>query len=510
LLQLTLRVFQAPKSTWAVAPMVEPSHSAANFDVGVLFFNRARQTLECILSFLNDDIKPSIVVLDQGSAAGQRKLLEDALLLQPTVRFITLDENIGVGPGRNRLARECSADWVLFIDNDTVLNTACGAGLINSAVGHEDVDGYSPRILNVHEDRFMDRLLIAGQGQRLRFDVAGPDVPITNTFSGCAVVLRRSFLLNQPYDERIFVGFEDFELALRTFTRQIPMRIRSLDDVTLVHKHMPVVSDPDVTATRMRYSSSDLRKSFDVLATQYDANLFRGWEYWTSKQQKEMLPARTVSPRPARDKIALTFVVDAPNSRSDNMVSNLTRSMSAVCNSTAVYTHSHDEPEQVLRLVIESRPDVIHFLWRPDISNLICAATVNRCAALMGLTQSGLVDLLCQSHITFSVSDYLFLDREEIGSFRPLYWLSDGYCVTSSRLFDIYRGIADYPKPFASIQDSVEATRYHSAEPAEPAESIALWQCFFEDVIRNSHPDARNWRRFMIEKFFLGLGEPRD
>ena len=67
--------------------MVEPSHSAANFDVGVLFFNRAHQTLECILSFLNDDIKPSIVILDQGSAAEQRKLLEDALLFQPTVRF---------------------------------------------------------------------------------------------------------------------------------------------------------------------------------------------------------------------------------------------------------------------------------------------------------------------------------------------------------------------------------------------------------------------------------------
>ena len=50
-------------------------------------------------------------------------------------------------------------------------------------------------------------------------------------------------------------------------------------------------------------------------------------------------------------------------------------------------------------------------------------------------------------------------------------------------------------------------TRVHLAEPAE---SRALWQCFFEDVIRNAHPDARNWRRFMIEKFFLGLGEPRD
>src|ERR1700760_4523921 len=176
-------------------PMSDCPRSAVNFDVGVLFYNRAHQTLECVLSFLNDDIKPAIFILDQGSAPEQRKLLDQVLRQQPTVRFITLDKNVGVGPGRNRLARECSADWVLFIDNDTMLNTVGGVGLINSALGGEDVDGYSPRIMNVHEDRIMDRLLIAGESPRLRFDAAGADVPITNTFSGCAVVLRRSYLL---------------------------------------------------------------------------------------------------------------------------------------------------------------------------------------------------------------------------------------------------------------------------------------------------------------------------
>ena len=99
------------------------SRSSASFDVGVLFYNRARQTLDCILSFLNDRIQPSIVILDQASAAEQREFLTEALIHQPNVRFVTLAENIGVGPGRNRLSRECSSDWILFVDNDTVLNT---------------------------------------------------------------------------------------------------------------------------------------------------------------------------------------------------------------------------------------------------------------------------------------------------------------------------------------------------------------------------------------------------
>ena len=55
-----------------------------------------------------------------------------------------------------------------------------------------------------------------------------------------------------PTHERYFVGFEDFELALRAFTRRQPMRLKEPREPTLVHKHMPVISDPDVASTRMR------------------------------------------------------------------------------------------------------------------------------------------------------------------------------------------------------------------------------------------------------------------
>jgi glycosyltransferase involved in cell wall biosynthesis len=631
------------------------SRSVANFDVGVLFYNRARQTLDCILSFLNDHIQPFIIILDQASAAEQRELLTNALIHQPNVRFITLAKNIGVGPGRNRLSRECSSNWILFVDNDSVLNTPGGVGLISSAVERaQDVDGFSPRILNVHENRFMDRLRITERNQLLRFEVVGPDVPITNMFSGCAVVMRRSFLLNEPYDERYFVGFEDFELALRAFTRRQPMRLRSLDNVTLVHKHMPVISDPDVASTRMRYSSPHIAKSFDVLKTRYNENLFSGWEQWTTKQQEEMIASRRIAPRSIHDKINLTFVVDAPNSTSDNIVRTLDQYITATHVSTTVYTHTIDEPGQTLRLIIESCADVIHFMWRADFRKYVCAAAVKKCAALMRLSEAELLDFLCQSHITFSVGDYLFLDQEEISSFRPLYWLSEGYCVTSPKLFDIYGRISDYPKPSALILDGVDSALFHPGESAErenssikigwvgksswdegatglrtiihpsvdtlrlagvnvellivdelehwrEREEIAalyremdiyvsasytedarrtvleamasgipvvstrvgvvpyvfgpkqqdfivdrsveafsnalhqlcldielrrslaqenlkqianhwascapLWECFFEDVIRKAHPDASNWRRFMIDKFFLSVDE---
>ena len=471
------------------------ARTIASFDVGVLFYNRAHQTLDCILSFLNDHAQPTIVVLDQGSAAEQRELLTEALVHHPNVRFITLDKNIGVGPGRNRISRECSSDWILFVDNDTVLNTSGGVGAICSAIERaDDVDGYSPRILNVHENSFMDRLKIIERERRLRLEVVSPDVPVTNMFSGCAALMRRSFLVDEPYDERYFVGFEDFELALRTFTRGKPMRLKSLDDVTLAHRHMPVVGDSDVVATRKRYNSQHLSRSFEVIKTQYGGDLFRGWEQWTAKQQDEMIVSRRIAPRSIHDKINLTFVTDFPNSKSGGIVRHLDQQIKTTHVSTTVYAHTLDDEGQALRQIIGSHPDVIHFTWRSDLQKYICPAAIKKCAALMGQSESALLDLLCQSHITFSIGDYLFLDKEQIGAFRPLFWLSDGYCVTSSRLFDIYGKIADYPKP--------------SALTSADLNGAPLWQRFFGDVIRKAHPGAPNWRRFMIEKFFLSGDKP--
>ena len=128
---------------------------AADFDVGVLFYNRARQTLDCVLSFLQEEIQPNIVIFDQGSATEQRTFLHEGLSGHANVRFVGSPKNIGVAAGRNRLCEACSAEWILFVDNDMALNTRGGVSLISSAVEAADgIDAFSPKILNIHENRF--------------------------------------------------------------------------------------------------------------------------------------------------------------------------------------------------------------------------------------------------------------------------------------------------------------------------------------------------------------------
>jgi glycosyltransferase involved in cell wall biosynthesis len=392
----------------------------------------------------------------------------------PNIRFIVLTENIGVAAGRNRLCEACSAEWIVFVDNDMELNTRGGVSLISSVVEQADgVDAFSPRILNVHENRFADRLELKKRDGHIESAPIDPAVVTTNTFAGGGVVLRRSFLRNEPYDERSFVGFEDFELALRAFTGRRPLRVVALNSVTLVHKHVPVTSEPDVESTRTRYSIPLIARGFNVLKAAYGGEIYGRWEPWVANQLRQMTALQRIAPRMPDDKVVrVTFVIDVPNWAFHNVVKNLQRHIGTDHVLTIVYSQQDDDAGRTLQQIVNSRAHIVHFMWRADFRRLIGAAAVKRCAALMGLSEAETVSRLCQSHITFSVCDHLFLGEQDIDAFRPLYWLSDGYCVVSPMLFDIYERISDYPKPSAVIINGVDMTLYHPVEPQKPRSSV--------------------------------------
>lgn len=459
--------------------MSPPPHSApyapANFDLGVLFYNRARQTADCILSFLDETIRPNVVVLDQGSAVDQRKFLDDALRPHANVRIVTLPENTGPAAGRNRLCRECRAEWILFVDNDVTLNTRGGVALIHSAVeGGGNIDGFSPRILNIHDNRILERLRVIEERGRLKIALVDAHAATSNMFAGCAVVLRRSVLRDRPYDERHGVSFEDFDLALRAFADGRPLSLKCLNDVTLVHRHMPAVSEPDVESVRTRYKIPQIAKDFAVLKTKRGGELFDNWEPWVVKQQKEMLPSRRIAARRRDAKSNITFVVDVPNWVSEEIVRNLNLHMGVDHALTVLRARENDDSARVLRQILDSRAHIIHFMRRGDFARLVSEDAVKKCAALTLLTEAEIVNRLCQSHMTFSVGDDLFLKEKDIGSFRPLFWLSDGYCVVSPALFDVYNGISDYPKPAALIPHGVDKTFYRPSAQARHDSAIKV------------------------------------
>src|SRR5262249_45926154 len=207
-----------------------------------------------------------------------------------------------------------------------------------------------------------------------------------------------------------------------------------------------------------------IAKGFNILKTEYGDELFGQWEPWVTDQQQQMTAVQRIAPRMPRDEtVRVTFVLDVPNWAFDNVVKNLQRHIGPNHVLTIVYAQQDDDVGRSLQRILESCAHIIHFMWRADFRGLVGKAAVKRCAVLKELSETKILDRLCQSHITFSVCDHLFLGEEDIRSFRPLYWLSDGYCVVSPMLFDIYGRISDYPKPSALMVNGVDRTLYHPA-----------------------------------------------
>ena len=67
------------------------------------------------------------------------------------------------------------------------------------------------------------------------------------------------------------------------------------------------------------------------------------------------------------------------------------------------------------------------------------------------------------------------LSEADIDLFRPLYWLSDGYCVISPMLSDIYRRISDYPKPAALILNGVDFNGARALVSPCHTDATRLW-----------------------------------
>ncbi len=138
---------------------------------------------------------------------------------------------------------------------------------------------------------------------------------------------------------------------------------------------------------------------------------------------------------------------------------------------TTVYAQQDDDIGYALCRILASSPHIINFMWRADFRRLGCARAVKDCAAVMDVSEAEVLDRLCQSHVTFSVSDHLFLDEASLDLYRSLFWLSDGYLTNSGMLYGFYSNIAGYPAPAAVICNGVDTDFYRPADHPRAARS---------------------------------------
>lgn len=209
--------------------------------ISIINFNGTANTLECLHSLeklVLKNFKVSIVVIDNGSVSEFRiKNLE----LRNDVKIIRSEKNLGFSGGQNmgiRYALENGADYVLVLNNDTIVDKNLIEELLNAAEKDKNIGIVVPKIyfahgFEFHKDRYskkdlgkvfwyvggeMDWKNIIGYHRGVdEVDHGQYDrIEQVDFASGCCMLVKREIFENVGFfDEKFYLYYEDSDLCER-------------------------------------------------------------------------------------------------------------------------------------------------------------------------------------------------------------------------------------------------------------------------------------------------------
>lgn len=192
----------------------------------ILNWNRRDDTLRCLASVERSTYPTfDVIVVDNGSVDDSVDAIRSAF---PAVRVIRNQENLGYAGGNNvglRAAIEENYDYVLLLNNDTVVDPGALERLVSLADLETDTGIVAPAIFYLDEPQ---RIWSAGgtiDWQRGTVETNYLDVDVselprrpysTDHVTGCCMLLRTTALRQAGLiDQRFFLYFEETEWCVR-------------------------------------------------------------------------------------------------------------------------------------------------------------------------------------------------------------------------------------------------------------------------------------------------------
>ena len=208
-------------------------------------YNGSEDTIECVESLLSNDFKSfEIIIIDNNSEEQQKKILKDKLV--DSVKIIYLDNNIGFAGGNNvgiKCALEQNADYILLLNNDTIVESDFLTILLNSIINDNTIGICTPKI-NFYSDR--NRIWSAGgkinniRGSAFsKYENIKDDGDIKNRYvdfaSGCCLLIKKEVIEKVGVlDENYFLYLEDTDFCLRVV--EAGFKILFVADSKIYHK----------------------------------------------------------------------------------------------------------------------------------------------------------------------------------------------------------------------------------------------------------------------------------
>lgn len=181
-------------------------------------FNGSRH-LERTLRSLRAQTRPiDVVIADNGSSDGSAALVREQF---PEASFLELGENLGFGRAINRAVRERPADPVILLNNDVECEPQFVEAMLDAL--DDGVEMVAGILLQEVTPNLIDSAGVVADRTLMGFDYlhgepaeAARTAPAPLGPTGGAALYRHAAFENAGgFDERIFLYYEDLDLALR-------------------------------------------------------------------------------------------------------------------------------------------------------------------------------------------------------------------------------------------------------------------------------------------------------
>lgn len=191
----------------------------------ILSNNSRENALACLASLFQSDYQNfHVILLDNSSADGT---VDAVAAAYPEVQVVSLTENLGYAGNNNvgiRMALERGAEWILVLNDDTVLDTACLTTLMQAVTTDPKIGIAGPMVYHFNEPQVIQSAggmlgkywnsLHLGQNELDHGQFPAPHS--VEWISGCAILMRRAVIEQVGMlDPNYFLYWEETEWCLR-------------------------------------------------------------------------------------------------------------------------------------------------------------------------------------------------------------------------------------------------------------------------------------------------------
>lgn len=201
-------------------------------DVVVVTWNSRAMVLRC-LEHIDVSAVEHVVVVDNASGDGTAEAVGH---LHPETELVRLEREQGLASAYNRGAERGSAELVLFLNDDVLVDSTSLRALVAALNGHAGAVAAAGRLVDPGDGRTQTEYLprpfptlstytamLAGRGRQrpvaARAQSDGDAVPVDQPPGACLLVRREAFAAVGGWDEDFAFWYEDVDLARRLHSR---------------------------------------------------------------------------------------------------------------------------------------------------------------------------------------------------------------------------------------------------------------------------------------------------